>query len=273
LRIATGPRGGVYYRLGAGVARVAAQEHPGLRPEVLVTAASATNLAMVDAGRADVGFTQADVLIDSSLADPPALARLHDDYLHLVVRADSGLRSLPDLRGRRVSVGPAGSGTEITVRRLLSSVGARLLTVELDVDAAATALARGSIAGFFFSGGLPVTAIVSLAAAIRIRLINLGQCVPLLRREYGEVYAERAIPASTYAVAEAVTVSVPNFLVAAATMTEETGYALTRLLIERRDTLAAAHPAALKINRHSAIDTAPLALHPGAARYYRDTES
>src|SRR3954451_20350980 len=100
LRIATGPRGGVYYRLGEGLAEAAAQEYPGLRPAVLVTAASATNVTLVDAGQAEVGFTQADVLIGTGLVKPLALARLHEDYLHLVVRADGGLRSLSDLRGR-----------------------------------------------------------------------------------------------------------------------------------------------------------------------------
>jgi uncharacterized protein len=276
LRIATGPRGGVYFRLGEGLAQAAAREFPRLRPAVLVTAASATNVALVDGGQAEVGFTQADVLIGTGLVNPLALARLHDDYLHLVVRADSGLRSLSDLGGRRVSLGPAGSGTEVTARRLLSAVGAQtvphLTTVALNVDAAATALAQGDIAAFFFSGGLPVTAIASLAAGVRIRLINIGQYVPLLRRTYGEVYAERGIPASTYGVEPVVTVGVPNYLVVGAAMAEETAYALTWLLMERRDTLAAAHPAAQRFNRRSAIDTAPLSLHPGAARYFRDSK-
>jgi len=266
----------VYYRLGEGLAEAAAQEYPGLRPAVLVTAASATNVTLVDAGQAEVGFTQADVLIGTGLVKPLALARLHEDYLHLVVRADGGLRSLSDLRGRPVSLGPAGSGTEVTAERLLSAVGTRtvpgLTRVALNVDAAATALARGDIAAFFFSGGLPVTAIASLRTNVRIRLINLGQYVALLRHAYGEVYAERGIPASTYGVEPVVTVGVPNYLVVAAAMADDTAYGLTRLLMERRDTLAAAHPAAQRFNRRSAIDTAPLSLHPGAARYFRDSE-
>jgi TRAP transporter TAXI family solute receptor len=276
LRIATGPRGGVYYRLGEGLAGAAAQEYPGLRPAVLVTAASATNVALVDAGQAEVGFAQADVLIGTGLINPLALARLHEDYLHLVVRADSGLRSLSDLRGRLVSLGPAGSGTEVTAQRLLSVAGTptapRLTKAALNVDAAATALERGDIAAFFFSGGLPVTAIASLRARVRIRLINLGQYVEPLRVAYGEVYAERGIPASTYEVEPVVTVGVPNYLVVAAAMADDTAYGLTRLLLERRDTLAAAHPAAQRFNRRSAIDTAPLNLHPGAARYFRDSQ-
>ena len=93
----------------------------------------------------------------------------------------------------------------------------------------------------------------------------------MLRQRYGEVYAERTIPSSTYRVEPTVTVGSPNYLVAAAGVPDETAYAVTRLLFERRDALAAAHPAAERFNRRSAVVTAPLALHPGATRYFRDS--
>jgi hypothetical protein len=105
LRIATGSRGAVYYRLGTGIAQVVREQYQWLQPEVLITAASTANVDLVNAGKAEVGFTQADVLVETGLAPPLALARLHDDYLHLVVRADSRLRSLSQLQGRRVSLG------------------------------------------------------------------------------------------------------------------------------------------------------------------------
>ncbi|MFI1989659.1 TAXI family TRAP transporter solute-binding subunit [Actinoplanes sp. NPDC020271] len=276
LRIATGGHGGVYFRLGEGLARAIREQYPGLRPEVLVTNASVSNVALVNRGAAEVGFTQADVLTGAGPADPLALARLHDDYLHLVVRADSGLHALGDLRHQRVSLGAAGSGTEISARRLLDVAGLRpgtdLIDPGLGLDDAVSALATQAVDAFFFSGGLPVAAVAALAADVRIRLIGLRRYVPALRRRYGEVYAERNIPTGVYPTAPVVTVAVPNYLVAPPGLPEPTAYAVTRLLMEEPDLLRAAHPAADRFNRRNAIVTEPLALHPGAVRYYRESK-
>lgn len=276
VRIATGGVGGVYARVGAALTRTLADEYPDLRTKVLVTSASAANLKMIHAGQAEVGFTQADILIGTGLPHPTALARLYDDCLHLVVRAGDDMHSVTDLRGSRVSAGAPGSGTEVTVTRVLAAAG-MLLDVELEnvplgVDESARALQAGEIAGFFFSGGLPVDAITQLSARIPIRLLGLGRYLRALREQYGEVYASRTIPRSTYQVAPVQTISVPNYLVAAATLDEESAYAVTRTIVGRRDVLADAHPAAERVNHLTAIATDPLPLHPGAARYFRDSK-
>lgn len=274
VRVATGGVGGVYARIGAALTRTLADDYPRLRPEVLVTSASAANLKLIDAGQAEVGFTQADVLTGTGLPLPTALARLYDDYLHLVVRADDPARAVTDLRGRSVSTGAAGSGTEVTVTRVLTAAGMRLpgdlVNVPLGVGESATALASGRIAAFFFSGGLPVEAISALAAREPIRLLPLGGYLPALRNEFGLVYASRTIPRSTYHIAPAETIGVPNLLVAAATLDEDIAYAVTRTVVGRSDVLAGAHPAAERVNHTAAILTDPLPLHPGAARYFRD---
>ena len=126
----------------------------------------------------------------------------------------------------------------MTVRRLLTVAGIEpaegLTSVALGVDEAVAALGEGRIAAFFFSGGLPVTALAELAAATSIRLLPLGQYVPALRRHFGKVYVERSIPASTYSTDPVTTVAVPNYLVAPAALSERTAYALTRILMERQ---------------------------------------
>lgn len=275
VRIATGGPGGVYSRLGAALTRILKEDYPRLRPEFLITTASAANLRLIRAGAAEVAFTQADILIDR---DPPplqGLARLYDDCLHLVVRAGEA-RGVTDLRGHRVSPGSPGSGTEVTATRLLSAAGMRLgqdlVSVRMGVDESARALIAGDISGFFFSGGLPVDAIAVLAATMPIRLLDLGRYLPKLRAEYGEVYAERTVPRSAYRVDSISTVGVPNYLVAGAELPEETAYALTRTLLGRRDLLSVAHPAAERVNHMAAIATHPLPLHPGAARYFRESK-
>jgi TRAP transporter TAXI family solute receptor len=285
LRIATGGQGGVYYAYGKGIADVVGQRLPWLRPEVLVTAASIENLRLVAGGQAEAGFTLADSAALAEFGQPPfaaplalvALARLYDNYLHVVVRSDGPAESLDQLGGRRVSVGASGSGTELIADRLLGVAGMdvdRDLEVSrLGVDDSAAALAAGRIDAFFFSGGIPTAAIATLARTAPIRLVDVGGLVPALRQRFGEVYAERTIPASSYLLGGPVTtVGVPNYLVVAETMDERLAYDLIRVMFAERERLAQAHPEGRRLDRGSAINTYPLGLHRGAERYYREAK-
>ena len=111
--------------MGEALARAVSAGYPRLQPEVLSTAASVANLSLISDGAAELGFTQADVLAGADSSSLGALARLHDNYLHVVVRAEDRLASLEDLRGCRVSLGAAGSGTEVQGGRLLAAAGLR----------------------------------------------------------------------------------------------------------------------------------------------------
>jgi hypothetical protein len=276
VRIATGSPTAVYYIVGTALAGLIGRRLPGTDAHVLVTAASAENIQLIATTRAELGFSQADVLVRGSAQAPVALARIYDDLLHLVVRADGPVRTLKDLKGRRVSVGGRGSGTGITVERLLAVArmsGAGFVDRrELGLDDSLWALARKGIDAFFFSGGLPVTGIARLAAEAPIRVVDLSSWAGDLRRAYSEVYVVRDVPASAYRLPAVATIAVPNLLVASASMPEDLGYDLTRLLMEGRDVLAAAHPAAERLDIRSAIATMPVPLHPGAARYYRSVK-
>ncbi|WP_433477948.1 TAXI family TRAP transporter solute-binding subunit [Spirillospora sp. CA-142024] len=285
LVIATGGREGVYYAYGQGIAKAARERLPEAKPQVISTGASVENLRLVGEGRADVAFALADSAALAFEGRPPfaarepvvALARLYENYTHLVVPADSGIRRLPDLKGRVVSLGAAGSGTELIATRLLTVAGVDpkqgVRVRRLQVGDAADALRGGHVDAFFFSGGLPTGAIADLARTMPIRLIDLSAYVEPLERRYRAFYEERSILASTYGLAGQVrTIGVPNYLVVNASMPEERAYRLTRLLFTRRDELAAAHPEALHLNRRSAVSTYPLPLHPGAMRYYREAK-
>nr|WP_267898662.1 TAXI family TRAP transporter solute-binding subunit [Micromonospora radicis] len=272
IRIATGSPTAVYHAFGQSLATVLNRELPNVRAEVMVTAASAANVRLLETGEAELGFTQADVLP----ADPDpavlAVARVYDDLLHLVTTTESPVRTLADLGGRRVSIGAAGSGTEITVNRLLAAANlqdAKVQKARLGLDDSVAALRRGEIDAFFFSGGLPVRAVAQLARDTPIRIVDLGAWTEPLRRGNPEVYVMRDIPRSVYGIDPVTTVANPNYLVVRADLPEPLVRAVTRLLMERRSELAAAHPAAGRMSPRAAIATAPLPLHPGAAAYYR----
>lgn len=283
LRITTGSTGGVYYAYGRGLADAVNRKLPGLETSVVVTAASVENLTLVGAGRAEVGFALADSAADAvqgtgSFPRPlpvVALARLYDNYLQLVVRADGPVHRLDQLRGRRVDTGAAGSGTEVTALRILAVAGldpARDLTSSrLGLDEATRALSAGRIDAFFWSGGLPTAAVTRLAADTPIRLVPLDAVVRDLRTRFGDFYVETSVPAWAYgSEAVAGTVGVPNYLVVNSALAPTVAYRLTRLLFEERSAIAAAHPEVRRLNLRSAIATYPVPLHPGAERYYRE---
>ncbi|WP_121162831.1 TAXI family TRAP transporter solute-binding subunit [Micromonospora pisi] len=274
IRIATGSPAAVYYAFGQSLVKIINREIPGVRASVAITAASAENVALVSQGSAELGFTQADTLPNTPSGSPAVLgvARLYDDLLHLVVRDDGPIHRLSDLRDRTVSVGPTGSGTEITASRLLDVAGLTPGSVDtrrLGLDASVTALNKGEIDGFLFSGGLPVQAVAGFVRHTPARIIDLGEWTEPLRQRYSQVYVSRDIPSSVYGLAPVTTVADPNYLIVSAKLPRPLVYELTRLLMERRVELGQAHPAAGRISTQSAIATAPLPLHPGAVDYYR----
>jgi TRAP transporter TAXI family solute receptor len=276
IRIATGSTTAVYYAVGSALARIIERDLPEVDASVQVTAASAENVARINRGDAEIGFTQADILNDGNSANLTALARVYDDLLHLIVRADSPIRTLADLRGRRVSVGAPGSGTEVTVNRLLTVGGlagpGAIQQERMGIDDSSAALADGRIDAFFFSGGLPVGRIADLRAQVTPRLVDLSEWAEPLRDAYSDAYVVRDVPTSTYGLGAVSTVAVPNLLVVSSTMSDDLAYDLARMLLERRDELSAAHPAAERLDFRSAIATAPLSLHPGAARYFKSVK-
>ncbi|SBT37681.1 TAXI family TRAP transporter solute-binding subunit [Micromonospora auratinigra] len=277
IRIATGSPTAVYHAFGQSLATILNRELAGVRASVVVTAASAQNVRLVGSGQAELGFTQADVLPPSSPEHPTvlAVARVYDDLLHLVTTAGGPVRTLADLRGRRVSVGADGSGTEVTAMRLLQVAqlgGDRVHQEHLGLDDSVAALRAGRIDAFFFSGGLPVRGIAELAGTTAVRMVDLGEWAEPLRRGYGQVYVTRDIPRSMYGTDPVSTVANPNYLIVRADLPEPLVREVTRLLMERRAELAEAHPAAGRMSPRSAIVTTPLPLHPGAADWYRSSK-
>ncbi|MFG2057298.1 TAXI family TRAP transporter solute-binding subunit [Micromonospora sp. NPDC048930] len=276
IRIATGSPTAVYHAFGQSLAAILNRELPGVRASVVVTAASAQNVRLVGSGQAELGFTQADVLPPRSAEHPTvlAVARVYDDLLHLVTTAGGPVRTLADLRDRRVSVGADGSGTEVTAMRLLqvAHLDAAVRPEHLGLDDSVAALRAGRIDAFFFSGGLPVRGLAELAGSTAVRMVDLGEWTEPLRRGYGQVYVTRDIPRSVYGTDPVSTVANPNYLIVRADLPEPLVREVTRLLMERRAELAAAHPAAGRMSPRSAIVTTPLPLHPGAEDWYRSSK-
>lgn len=284
--IATGGTQGVYYSYGVGLAEQI--EDSGTAPQAVAvtTEGSLENIRLVASGQADFGFCAADAAADAATGrsgfagDPQpirAVARLYDDYIHLVVPAGSSLQQPSDLRGQRVGLGSAGSGTALIATRILYAAGLTpavdVATSPLGLDESISALRSGAIDAFFWSGGLPTAGITDLASAMRLRLLSLTSVVDALRMVYGSTYRVARIPAGTYPGVEPTTaLAVANYLITGAGTDEGVVADVTRLLQERRSAIAGRAPIAATFDLRSAIFTSPVPLHPGATRYYRSVK-
>ena len=275
LVIAAGARGGVYYAYARALALQLRLKDPRLRVTVVATSGSVDNLRRVAAGSATIAFTAEDAAADSNLPIA-ALARVYDDYLHLVVPAAGPRRSIAQLAGTAVSVGPQGSGTRLMVDRLLAVAGAhasRLHIAELSLDASVAALRRRAIQAFFWSGGVPTPGVARLARAEPLRLLPLGSLAGPLQARFGPVYRAAEIPAGTYGLTgEVATIAVPNLIVARPGADAALIRLVVATLFARRTAIARAVPAAAALDRRAAIETAPVPLHAAALRWFRDTK-
>jgi TRAP transporter TAXI family solute receptor len=287
LSIATGGTGGVYYPYGGGVAKVLNEHLPGTRATAEVTAASVDNLKFVRDGRADLAFTTGDALDDAvkgrgAFEGRPVpvatLAALYTNYAHLVTRDGSGIRQLADLRGRVVSLGSAGSGTEITAVRLLRGAGLDpdrdVSRQALGVSESVAALKDGKVDAFFWMGGVPTPALQDLAHSpgITMRLLPTAGAAASLAAAYPGVYVTGEVPGGVYRGTDAPVpvLAVTNLLVVNRSMPDTLAYDITRTIFEHQRELAAIHPEARNLSIETAAKGSPAPLHPGAERYYRE---
>ena len=287
LSIATGGTGGVYYPYGGGLAKVLNENLPGVRATAEVTAASVDNLKLLRDGRADLAFVLADTLADAVAGrgafegrpvPAASLAVLYSNYTHIVTTTAAGIAAVADLRGKTVSTGSPGSGTEVIAVRILRAAGLdpdRDVTRQgLGVSESAGALKDGKVAAFFFSGGLPTAAVQDLAHSpgLTMRLLASGDLLPSLRRDHGELYFPLEIPPGAYRGVEQMVsvVGVANVLVVNRSMSDDLVHDIIRVVFEKKAELAAIHPEAARLSLERAAAGSPAPYHPGALRYYAE---
>ncbi|MGH4018319.1 MAG: TAXI family TRAP transporter solute-binding subunit [Pseudonocardiaceae bacterium] len=280
IAVATGNTGGVYYVLGGAFAEAVSAATGGkLKATAAETGASVQNIQQVVAGNYQVAFSLADTASDAvngtgSFAGSPqpirALARLYPNFSQVVVRADAGISTLADLRGKRVSTGSPKSGTEVIASRMLRAAGLNpatdLAAQRLDIGTSVDGMKDGTVDAMFFSGGLPTPNITDLFTSLgdQVRLLDTSAVLNPLQ-EINPVYDVATIPASTYPGAtDTPTIVVPNLLVVPENLDQATACVLTKTLFERKADLVTVNPAAEDITLQQARQTDPVPLHPGA---------
>ena len=285
LSVATGGTGGVYYPMGGGLAEIINNKVDGYTATAEVTGASVENMGLVATGDADLAIGLADTVYQAQtgtgrfdgqqLEMIRGIASLYANMIQIVTLADSGIASLDDLRGKRVSVGAPGSGTEVNAEKVLSAVGLGYDDIEeqrLNFNETADALSNGDIDAGFWSVGAPTSSILNLATTNSIRMLELSDEQIAAAQEAEPLFARTTLAAGLYQGVDAdVTVlGVPNVLVASSEMSDDLAYTITKTMFENIADLQAVHPAANQTTVDFTLAATPIPLHPGALRYYEE---
>lgn len=278
--IATGNATGVYFSLGNAYAEQVADATAGkVKATAAETGASVQNIQQLVSGTYQVAFSLADTAADAVEGkgsfdgkEQPvqALSRIYPNYTQVIVRNDAGIATIADMRGKRVSTGSPGSGTEVIANRLLEAAGlnpgADVSAQRLDLTKTVDGMKDGSIDALFWSGGLPTPGITDLFTSARddVSFLDITPELPKMQ-EISQVYEEGVIPAATYGLpADAKTIVVPNLLLVRDDLDANLACVLTKTLFERQPQLAEVVGAAKGIELDNARNTDPVPLNRGA---------
>lgn len=282
IAIATGNATGVYFSLGNAYAEQISSATDGkVKATAAETGASVQNIQQLVGGAYQVAFSLADTAsdavegkggFDGEKQPIQAISRLYPNYTQVVVRSDAGIRSIADMRGKRVSTGSPGSGTEVIANRLIESAGLNpqsdVAAQRLDLTKTVDGMKDGSIDAMFWSGGLPTPGITDLFTTRRdaVTFLDITPQLPKMQ-EISPVYEEGVIPAATYGTpADAKTIVVPNLLLVRDDIDANLACVLTKTLFDRKSQLEQAVGAAKGIKLESARDTGPVPLNRGAEK-------
>ncbi|GAA2619135.1 TAXI family TRAP transporter solute-binding subunit [Streptomyces vastus] len=281
LTIATGPTTGVYYQIGGGLAELISDNLDGYRATATTTGASVQNIQGLGAGTYNLAFSLLDTAGDavegkesfSSPQDIEALTRLYPNYTQVLVRSDSGIDSIKDMKGKRISTGAPGSGTEVIANRLLKAAGldpAKDISADrLGLPETVDAMKDGTIDALFWSGGLPSGGITDLSTSLKkeVRFLDVTPQLSALNQEYGDVYMTAPIPKSVYNQPKDVpTIVVPNVLLVKKGFDPDLAAEIVNLIYEKKSDLEKVNAAAAEIELDMAEIVAPVPLNPGAEK-------
>lgn len=285
INVLSGGTSGVYYPLGVALTQIYGKALPNAKSTVQATKASAENLNLLQAGRGEIAFTLGDALSDAWKGDEESgfktplkklrtVAAIYPNYIQIVASAESGIKSLADLKGKRIAVGAPKSGTELNARAIFKGAGMSykdFAKVEyLPFGESIELIKNRQLDASLISAGLGVAAVRDLSTSVKITIVPIP---PEVVAKIGDAaYQSAPIPAKTYEgqATDLPTVAIQNFLVTHEGVPADVVYTMTKSMFDNLDTLTAAHAAAKSIRKDDAAKNPPVPLHPGAEKYYRE---
>jgi TRAP transporter TAXI family solute receptor len=287
LSIATGGTGGVYYPLAGGFGGILSQEISGVTATAEVTSGSLDNMKLVGSGNADIAFTQVDTAVDAVAGRDKfpkklpirALVVMYPNLMQVVTLEGNGINNLMDLKGKRLSTGAPGSGTEIFALRIIEAVGLDkdkdMSRERLSAAESGNALKDRKIDAFMFVAGVPTSAITDVAATpgTKMLLIDHDQAVPKMVEKYGPSYAPTLIPKGSYPNQDKdnKVAATWNIMAVRDDCPEDLAYNLTKIMLEKREDLGKVHKEALNIKvENQRSQNAGIPWHPAALKYFAE---
>ncbi|MXP62731.1 TAXI family TRAP transporter solute-binding subunit [Roseomonas sp. M0104] len=284
INILTGGTSGVYYPLGVAISKLFAEKIDGVRPSVQATKGSVENLNLLQRGRGELALSLGDAMgfawegnaeagFPQKLDKLRSVGAIYANYVQIAALRDSGIKTLADLKGKRLSVGAPASGTELNARAILAAAGLSykdLGKVEyLPFGESVDLMKNRQLDATLQSAGLGVASILDLSTSVPINIVEVPKDVIA---KVGAPYKAAIIPANTYTGqdAEVVTAAVPNYLVTRAGLADDLVYNMAKVIYENVPALVAAQAAAKGIEVESAGENPPIPLHPGAERYFKE---
>ena len=284
INILTGGTSGVYYPIGVALSQQY-NKIDGAKTSVQATKASVENLNLLQAGRGELAFSLGDSVADAwngvedagfkaPLKRLRAIAGTYNNYIQVVASAESGIKTLDDLKGKRISVGAPKSGTELNARAIFKAAG---LTYEdmgrvefLPYAESVELIKNRQLDATLQSSGLGMAAIRDLASTMPVTFVEIPADV--VEKIESDAYQAGVIPAGTYdgQDADVPTVAITNILVSHEKVSDEVAYQMTKLMFDNLSALGNAHSAAKDIKLENATKNLPIPLHPGAERFYKE---
>lgn len=284
VNVLTGGTSGVYYPLGAALAKIYGDKIPDVRTQVQATKASVENLNLLQAGKGEIAFALGDSVkfawegsaeagFKTKLDKLRGLAAIYPNYIQIVAAKESGIKMLADLKGKGLSVGAPKSGTELNARAILGAAGLSYddlgKTEYLPFGESVELIKNRQLDATLQSAGLGVAAIRDLATSVPIQMVAVPAEVI---EKLGLPYVTKVVPAGTYdgQTEDVPTAAVINFLVTHDGVSDDLAYQMTKQLFENLPDVVAAHKAASDIKLADAAKDMPIPMHPGAEKYYKE---
>ena len=288
MSIGTGGTGGVYYPLGGAIANVLSKNLPNVQATAEVTGGSVDNLKLIGTGQSELGFAMADAALDAYKGEDKfksgkiplqALLVVYPNRMHVVTIEGTGVNTMADLKGKRVSTGSPGSATEVMAFRVIEAAGLDkdkdMKRERLGVAESVNAIKDGKIDAFFWVGGVPTASVTDLAATpgVKIKLIDHADIVDKMNAKYGKLYSAGTIKAGTYPGYDKdnKNTEVWNIILTGNKMSDDDAYNIVKTLVEKKADIVAVHKEAESFSLDNQIqERSPIPFHPGALKYFKE---
>ncbi|HCM28021.1 MAG: C4-dicarboxylate ABC transporter substrate-binding protein [Treponema sp. GWB1_62_6] len=285
LILATGGTSGTYYPFGGAMAQIWNKSIANMNVTAQSTGASKENIRLVGRGEADLAMVQNDVMdyafkgielfAGEKVEGFRTIAVLYPEFVQIVVSPSSGINSVADMKGKRISVGDAGSGVEANAKQILEAYGLSFDDVKaarLSFKESASGLKDKQLDGFFVTGGIPNAAIQELSALAPVKILAIDDAGAARIQAAYKFYTRVTIPKGTYrgVDADAKTLAVNATLIVRKDLGDAVVYDITKALFEKQPELASAHAKGKELTLKGAVDGVSVDFHPGALKYYKE---